>query len=126
MSNPEIDLKALDDDRLKHLIENHRTKHATDKKIYIDALEEQARRKGKGLDFKTTMRVIKKAAAEKRYLSYGKLAAASGADWNRVPMPLVHIWTVSWSIVTETASLCSQRSSSINRIYNRVISSPSH
>jgi hypothetical protein len=79
-----IDPKALDDKGLDNLIENYRRKSATDQQIYIDALAERAKRKGKGLDFDTTMRVIREASAQGRFLSYGELAEASGADWNQV------------------------------------------
>ena len=84
MATIDIDPTSLDDAGLKNLIDNYRRRAATDQKIYIDALAEQARRKGKGLNFETTMRVIGDAAAEGRYLSYGELAEASGASWNRV------------------------------------------
>jgi hypothetical protein len=84
MARPETDVKSLDNVQLENLIENHRAKGATDRTLYIEALAEQAKRTGKGLDFATTMRVIKQAAAEKKYLSYGEIAAASGVDWNKV------------------------------------------
>jgi hypothetical protein len=84
MAAPDINLDTLDDGQLQALIENHERQGATDTKTYIDALEELAKRKGKGLNFETTMRVIRQAAGEQRYLSYGELAEASGADWNHV------------------------------------------
>jgi hypothetical protein len=79
-----IDPKTLDDKGLQNFIENYRRKGAMDQQVYLDALAEEAKRKGKGLNFETTMRVITAAAAEGRFLSYGELAQASGADWNRV------------------------------------------
>lgn len=47
-------------------------------------LEEWERRKGQGLDFKKSMRIIHRAAAERRFLSYKDLADESGLDWNKV------------------------------------------
>jgi hypothetical protein len=79
-----IDPKALDNRGLQNLIDNYRRKSATGEQIYIDALAEQAKRTGKGLSFSTTMRVIREAAAQGRYISYGELAEESGADWNQV------------------------------------------
>jgi hypothetical protein len=52
--------------------------------VYSDAIAELARRKGKGLDFETTVRVIRDAAARGRYISYGEVAKASGAEWSKV------------------------------------------
>ena len=84
MGTSPIDPKNLNDDELQNLIDNYRRKGATDQKVYIEALAEHAKRKGKGLNFETTMRVIRKAAADGRFLSYGQLAEASRADWNQV------------------------------------------
>ena len=52
--------------------------------MYPEALAEQARRKGKGLVFDTTIEVIRQAAITGRYISYGEVAEASGAEWNKV------------------------------------------
>ena len=79
-----IDPRTLDDKGLQNFIDNYRRKSATDQQAYIDALAEQAKRNGRGLDFATTMRVIKEAASQGRYISYGELAEQSGADWNKV------------------------------------------
>jgi hypothetical protein len=84
MAVPEIDPRSLDDDQLAAFIGNHRLLKAIEKDSYLDALAEQGKRKGKGLVFETTMRAIRKAAIEKRFLSYKKVAEASGADWNKV------------------------------------------
>ena len=58
--NP-IDVTKLQDQQLKNIIENHRRKGATDRAIYIDALAEQARRTGKGLDFDKSFEIIRRA-----------------------------------------------------------------
>jgi hypothetical protein len=78
-----IDPTGLDNAGLKNLIENYRRKGASDQ-TYLAALAEQARRMGKGLDFDTSIRVITEAAREGRYISYGQVAQASGADWHQV------------------------------------------
>ena len=79
-----IDPARLDDVQLQNLIDNHRRKGVTELATYKEALVEQARRIGKGLDFETTIRVISQAAREGRYISYGDVAKASGVDWNQV------------------------------------------
>lgn len=78
-----IDPKKLDDAGLQNLLDNYRRREAHDD-VYLAALTELARRKGKGLNFDTTVRVIREAAASGRYISYGEVAEASNADWNQV------------------------------------------
>jgi hypothetical protein len=79
-----LDVTKLSDQQLRNIIENHRRKGATHSSVYIDALAEQARRAGKGLDFDKSFEVIRRAAAEHRFVSYKELADASGTDWNQV------------------------------------------
>jgi hypothetical protein len=79
-----IDVTKLTDQQLKNVIENHRRKGVTDGTTYVHALAEQARRTGKGLDFDKSFEIIRRAAAEHRFISYKELADASGADWNKV------------------------------------------
>jgi hypothetical protein len=63
--------------------------------IYIDALAEQARRTGHGLDFDKSFKIIRRAAAEGRFLSDKELADASGADWDRVHYSIGgHLWSL--------------------------------
>ena len=52
--------------------------------VYIEALADQARRIGKGLDFKKSYDAIWRSAAQGRFLSYKDLADASGAEWSKV------------------------------------------
>jgi hypothetical protein len=80
----EIDVNRFDTDRLRNLIVNHRTKGATRSPLYLDALRELERRTGGGLDFDKSYQTIRRAAGEKRFLSYKELADASGADWSKV------------------------------------------
>ena len=79
-----IDVTKLTDEELKNLITNHQNKDAHKAPIYLDALREQAKRRGKGLDFDKSFAVIRAAAAEGRFLSYKELAEASGAEWSSV------------------------------------------
>jgi hypothetical protein len=78
-----IDVKKLDDDQLKTLIANHRKEGETSSTLYLNALEELEGRKGKGLNFRTSFEVIKKAAKDGRYVSYKELADESGVVWNK-------------------------------------------
>ena len=78
------DVARLSDQQLKNLIDNHRRKGATGSEVYIAALAEQARRTGRGLNFEKSFDVIRRAAAEGRFVSYKELADASGADWQKV------------------------------------------
>jgi hypothetical protein len=81
--------------QLSNIIENDRRKGATDSSVYVDALAEQARRKGKDLDFDNSFGVIWRAAAEDRFISYKELAHASGADWNQVHYSIGgHLWSL--------------------------------
>ena len=88
-----INVTKLTDDGLKNLIENHRRLNATTEPVYLDALRELQIRKGKGLEFDKSFRIIKAAAKERRFLSYKDLADASGADWNQVHYSIGgHLW----------------------------------
>jgi len=90
-----IDVQKLSDQQLKNIIDNHRRKKATDRPAYVEALAEQARRVGKGLDFDKSFQIIRQAAAEKRFVSYKELSDASGADWGRVHYSVGgHLWTL--------------------------------
>jgi len=96
MTTPkDVDVVALADQQLKALIDNHRQKAATDRAVYINALAEHARRTGHGLDFDKSFDVIRRAAAESRFVSYKELADASGANWNRVHYSIGHhLWSL--------------------------------
>lgn len=88
-----ISVSKLTDDELKNLIENHRRHRATSSPIYLEALRELQIRKGNGLEFDKSFRIIKAAAKEGRFLSYKDLADASGADWNQVHYSIGgHLW----------------------------------
>jgi hypothetical protein len=90
-----VDVTKLSDQQLRNVIENHRRKGATHSSAYVDALAEQARRTGKGLDFDKSFEVIRCAAAEDRFVSYKELADASGANWNQVHYSVGgHLWSL--------------------------------
>lgn len=76
--------ESLTDKQLQNVIDNHRRHRKTTEPAYLDALAEQARCKGKGLDFDKTFALVRAAAAERRFLSYKQLADESGADWSKV------------------------------------------
>lgn len=89
----DIELAKKSDEQLKALIQNHRDKMATDRPIYVEALRELQRRKGKGLNFDKSFEIIKRAAAEGRFVSYKELADASGAEWTQVHYSIgAHLW----------------------------------
>lgn len=80
-------VKPIDDHsdaQLRNVIENHRKIGKLHEPYYLAALEELARRKGQGLDFQKTFSLIRKAATERRFLSYKELANESGSDWSKV------------------------------------------
>jgi hypothetical protein len=89
------DVAKLSDQQFKNLIDNHRRKGATKSAVYTDALAEQARRTGRGLEFDKSYTVIRRAAAQGRFVSYKELADASGADWVRVHYSIGgHLWSL--------------------------------
>ena len=88
-----INFSKLTDPELENLVENYRRKRATTEKVYADALEEIARRRGKGLDFAKSFELIVQAAKRHQFVSYKELADGSGADWSRVHYVIgEHLW----------------------------------
>ena len=83
-----VDVMWLSDERLDNLIENAERLQRTAQDVYREAVEERNRRQGGGLDLKVSIRAILQAARERRFLSYGELAAANGADWSAVRYPM--------------------------------------
>ena len=76
-----INVSDLSVPELENLVNNHRRNNATAKPLYVDALQELEKRKGKGLDFNKSLVIILQAAKERRFLSYKELADGSEADW---------------------------------------------
>jgi hypothetical protein len=88
-----IDPQALSDSELDTLIDNHRRHDKVLAELYLNALAERARRRGKGLSFEKSFELIRTAAKEGRYLSYKELADASGAVWMQVRYSIgQHLW----------------------------------
>ena len=88
-----IDVCALTDKQLDNVIENHRRKGATSLPLFSQALEERAKRKGRGLSFAASRDALAAAAREGRFMSYKELADVSGAKWSHVHYSLgSHLW----------------------------------
>jgi hypothetical protein len=86
---------SLTDIQLQNVIDNHRRKGVTGAPLFLEALAEQARRRGKGLSFEKSFEVIRAAAAQGRFVSYKELADASGADWGQVHYAIgAHLWSL--------------------------------
>jgi hypothetical protein len=89
------DATKLSDEQLKNLIDNHRRAGATDRPLYASAIDEFNRRHGGELDLTTTLRYLRAAASEGRFVSYGELAAANGVSWDKVRYPMnTHLWVL--------------------------------
>lgn len=90
-----IEVKKLDDQGLKNLMENHRRLGATSEPAYGAASREWNTRHGGGLDLETSLAYLRKAARERRFVSYGELAQANGAIWDKVRYPMnAHLWAL--------------------------------
>jgi hypothetical protein len=88
-----IDVETLTIEQLETLIENHRRKNATTAPLYLEALPELEKRKGKGLEFAKSLSIILKAAKDGDFLSYKELADASGVDWGQAHYAIgEHLW----------------------------------
>lgn len=98
-----IGVETLSIVQLENLVENHRRKQVTNSPLYVDAIQELEKRKGKGLDFDKSLSIILNAAKERRFLSYKELADASGADWSQVHYAIgEHLW--SWSSIANSST----------------------
>jgi hypothetical protein len=90
-----VNISKLDDQGLKNLIANHEAKRATNQPLYGAAIEEWHARHGHILDLKTSVAYLHAAAAKGRFTSYGELAAANGAVWEKVRYPMnAHLWAL--------------------------------
>ena len=88
-----VDLSTKSKQELQNLIDNHRRKGATGAPLYLEALRELGKRKGMGLEFDKSYRLILQAARQGKFLSYKDLADGSGADWNQVHYSVGgHLW----------------------------------
>lgn len=90
-----IDVESLSNAQLENLVENHRRQRATNAPLYVDALRELEKHKGKGLDLDRSLAIIRQAAKEGRFISYKELADTSGADWNQAGFAMnEHLWNL--------------------------------
>jgi hypothetical protein len=71
-----IIVEALPTDQLNNLVANHRRQRATNAPLYLDALRELGKRKGKGLEFGKSLSIILQVAKERRFLCYKELTDA--------------------------------------------------
>lgn len=78
------DIGEHSDVELTNLIENHRRLGRMQAPLYLAALAESERRRGRGLNFDTTLRSIRAAAAQERFISYKTIAQESGTIWAKV------------------------------------------
>lgn len=69
---------------LQNLVQNHRDRGMVEEQAYVEALEELGRRKGLGLDFQKSFKLIRHYAENKQFLSYKQLAEESGLEWEKV------------------------------------------
>jgi 5-methylcytosine-specific restriction protein B len=90
-----IDVTKLDDQGLKNLMENHRRLGRTEEPAYGAAAREWNARHGGGLNLETSLAYLRQAARERRFVSYGELAEANGASWDKVRYPMnAHLWAL--------------------------------
>jgi hypothetical protein len=109
-------------EQLKNIIDNYGRHGKTSDPAYLAALEELARRKGRGLNFSKSLELIRKAAAERQFLSYKQLADGSGVDWLKVRYAisghldelLVYAHGKGWPMVT--AIVVNQQNLSTGRL----------
>ncbi|MEQ7874271.1 hypothetical protein ABDK56_09750 [Sphingomonas sp. ASV193] len=80
-----MDLASKTDRQIETWIRNHELSGITMAALYLELLEERARRAQKSqlLDFDKSLDHLKQAAIERTCTSYGRLAAASGVDWSK-------------------------------------------
>ena len=64
-----IDVETLSIVQLENLVENHRRKQVTNSPLYVDAIQELEKRKGKGLDFDKSLSIILNAAKSVDFLA---------------------------------------------------------
>jgi hypothetical protein len=77
------DLSQKTDAEIRTWIENHERKGATQDPLYQALVEEEARRKGRGLNPDTSLKHLMQSAKARRFTTYGTLADANGVPWNQ-------------------------------------------
>jgi hypothetical protein len=83
------DFSKLTDSEIERYVAYHRPPAGLGSPDFVAALEEREHRQGGGLNFGKTFEIVRQAAAEGRYVSYGEVAEYSGLPWKaaRRPMP---------------------------------------
>jgi len=76
-------LETKSDADIDQWIANHERAGKTQSTLYQELIVDRNRRHGKGLDLATSIAALTKSAKEKRYISYGDLAAANGLTWSK-------------------------------------------
>ncbi|MBZ9857895.1 hypothetical protein LB566_29360 [Mesorhizobium sp. CA13] len=78
-------LSEKKDAEIDQWIRNHEQKRATGAPLYLQLLEERARRsQGKGhLSIDKSLELLSQAAIEQRCVTYGDLAKASNVEWSQ-------------------------------------------
>jgi hypothetical protein len=89
------DSRTMTDDQLEAVVANHQRLRATDRPLFREAVKELNRRHGGELDLDKTLDFVRRAAAKGRFVSYGDVAKANGANWNKVRRPMnKHLWAL--------------------------------
>ncbi|MEM5493282.1 hypothetical protein [Hoeflea sp. AS16] len=76
-------LEIKSDADIDQWIANHERAGKTRSTLYQELIVDRNRRHGKGLDLATSIAALTRSAKEKRYISYGDLAAANGLTWSK-------------------------------------------
>ena len=80
-----VDLTSKSNAEIDQWIHNHEQKSATKVPLYLELLEERARRTKQigHLDIDKSLQLLIQAAVEQRCVTYGDLAKASNVEWTR-------------------------------------------
>lgn len=80
-----VNLSSKTDNEIDQWIHNHEQKSATRAPLYLELLEERARRSKKQghLDIEKSLQLLTLAAIEQRCVTYGDLAKASNVEWSK-------------------------------------------
>ena len=73
---------------LQRYIDYHQSKDGFGSPELLAAVKERDSRHHVGLSLEKTLELIKRAASEGRYLSYGEVAEFSGVDWKAARRPM--------------------------------------
>jgi hypothetical protein len=82
------DFTKLTDSEIERYVAYHRPQAGLGSPDYLAALEEREKRQGGGLNFGRTFEIVRQAAAEGRFLSYGEVAEHSGLTWKAAMRPM--------------------------------------